>query len=509
MGLRDARGRGGTDGPDDLERSEKMTRVGVGIDIGGSGVKGALVDLDLGEFIGPRIRYDTPKESTPQAVAELCRMIIDALGVTPDLPIGITFPAPVIHGVIPFIANLDQSWAGVNATELFSEAIGREVTVFNDADAAGVAEYYFGAAKGVPGTVIVTTLGTGIGTALIYDGTLVPNTELGHVELDGYDAETRAAASQRVAQELTWPEWTARLQRYYSHLDMLFSPDLMVVGGGVSKKHEKFLPNIKLSCPIVPAALRNTAGIVGAAVYADQQAAAKVARAAAVAEAESVAAVPGAPAPVVVAEVPAAPGVVVEATATPESVAPVVVRQEPAVVAPAVEPVAAPAPAVAPEVPVAPAPVAATPAAAAPAATVPAPAVAEAPVAPAAPAPVAAEAPVAPAPVPAAPAPVAAAPAPVAAEAPVAPTPVAAEEPATPAPVPAAPAPAVAEAPVAPAAVAESATVAVAPVAVAPVEVAPTPAAPIAVAATEVGTVPVVLPPAVEAAKDPEAAPGV
>lgn len=249
-----------------------MTRVGVGIDIGGSGVKGALVDLDMGEFIGSRIRYDTPEHSTPEAVAKICRLIVDELGVTSKLPIGITFPAPVIHGVIPFIANLDQSWEGVNATELFSEAIGREVTVFNDADAAGVAEYYFGAAKDKDGTVIVTTLGTGIGTALIYDGILVPNTEFGHLELDGHDAETMAAASQRVQQDLSWEEWTARLQRYYSHLDMLLSPDLVVVGGGVSKRHEKFLPNIKLNCPIVPATLRNTAGIVGAAVYADHQA---------------------------------------------------------------------------------------------------------------------------------------------------------------------------------------------------------------------------------------------
>ena len=240
-----------------------MTHIGVGIDIGGSGVKGALVDLEKGEFIGERIRYDTPEHSTPQSVAKICKTIIDELGADPDVPIGITVPAPVIHGVIPFIANLDQSWTGINADELFQEVTGHQVTVLNDADAAGVAEYYFGAAKDVKGTVIVTTLGTGIGSALLYNGILVPNTELGHVELDGRDAESHAAASQRVKQELSWEEWISRLQRYYSH---------MVVGGGVSKKHAQFLPKLDLKCPIVPADLRNTAGIVGAAVYADQQA---------------------------------------------------------------------------------------------------------------------------------------------------------------------------------------------------------------------------------------------
>ena len=249
-----------------------MTRVGVGIDIGGSGVKGALVDLDKGEFIGERVRYDTPESSTPLAVAKICKTIIDELGAAPEVPIGITVPAPVLHGVIPFIANLDQSWTGIKADELFQDVTGHQVTVLNDADAAGVAEYYFGAAKGVDGTVIVTTLGTGIGSALLYNGILVPNTELGHVELDGRDAESHAAASQRVKQDLSWEEWISRLQRYYSHIEMLFSPDLMVVGGGVSKKHDRFLPKLDLKCPIVPAALRNTAGIVGAAVYADEQA---------------------------------------------------------------------------------------------------------------------------------------------------------------------------------------------------------------------------------------------
>lgn len=248
-----------------------MTRVGIGIDIGGSGVKGALVNLDSGEFIGSRIRIETPQPSTPKAVAVVCKEIIDGLGATKDIPIGITVPAPVVHGRVPFIANLDKSWAGIDVNTLFTIELDRPVTVLNDADAAGVAECYYGAAKNIPGTVIVTTLGTGIGSALLYDGILVPNTELGHLELDGHDAETQAAASQRVKQELKWKEWADRLDRYYTHVEMLFSPDLMVVGGGVSKNHHKFLPLITTICPIVPAQLRNTAGIVGAALYANQQ----------------------------------------------------------------------------------------------------------------------------------------------------------------------------------------------------------------------------------------------
>lgn len=247
-----------------------MTRIGLGIDIGGSGVKGALVDLDTGELIGSRIRYDTPKPSTPKSVAKLCDKIIKELGAPDDVPVGITVPAPVQNGVISFIANLDKSWAGINADKLFRKHTNHPVTVLNDADAAGVAEHSFGAAKDVDGTVIVTTLGTGIGSALIYNGILVPNTELGHLEIDSHDAESQAAASQRTKQNLDWDEWSKRLNRYYSHVEMLFSPDLIVVGGGVSKHHEKFLPKLDLQTKIVPAILRNTAGIVGAAVYADE-----------------------------------------------------------------------------------------------------------------------------------------------------------------------------------------------------------------------------------------------
>ena len=242
--------------------------VACGIDIGGSGVKSALVDLATGTFIGERVRIDTPEESTPAAVAEVCRELLEQLEVGDDVPVGVALPAPIVHGIVPFIANLDKSWTGVNLTELMREHLGRPVTGLNDADAAGLAEVAFGAAKDVPGTIIVTTLGTGIGTALVYNGILVPNSELGHLELDGNDAETRASSGVKTKEDLSYKKWAKRLQRYYSHLELLFSPDLFVVGGGVSKNHEKFLPLLDLRTPIIPAQLRNQAGIVGAAALA-------------------------------------------------------------------------------------------------------------------------------------------------------------------------------------------------------------------------------------------------
>lgn len=236
-----------------------------GIDIGGSGIKGAPVDLETGALAADRLRIPTPEHSTPDAVAEVCAEIVDAFKLSEEVPIGITFPAPIRHGVVRFIANLDQSWKGVNFADVMDKHVGRPVVAVNDADAAGYAEVYYGAAKNVPGVTIVTTLGTGIGTAIVVDGRLVPNTELGHLEIDGYDAEKRAAASIRTAEDLSWKKWGARLTRYYGHLDMLFSPDLFVVGGGVSKNYSKFIDYIEVDASFVPAQLRNTAGIVGAA----------------------------------------------------------------------------------------------------------------------------------------------------------------------------------------------------------------------------------------------------
>jgi polyphosphate glucokinase len=245
--------------------------VALGIDIGGSGIKGAPVDLVTGEFLEDRYKIATPAKSTPEAVAAVVGQIADKFLATlpPDAPIGVTIPGIVRHGVVKSAANIDKSWMNCNGEKLFSDTLGRHVHLVNDADAAGVAEVRYGAAKGKGGLVILTTLGTGIGIALLYDGVLIPNAELGHLQLNGFDAETRAAASVKDREGLTYEQWaTERLQPYYSFLEFLFSPDLFVVGGGVSRKAEKFLPLLHLETPIIPATLKNAAGIIGAAALA-------------------------------------------------------------------------------------------------------------------------------------------------------------------------------------------------------------------------------------------------
>ncbi len=241
----------------------------LGIDVGGSGIKGAPVDLDQGAFAAERLRIDTPADSTPANVVEVIADVAEAFASqTGDGPIGVTVPAVVTHGIVRSAANIDKSWIETDAAELLRERLGRPVTVLNDADAAGVAEAYYGAGKGVTGTVLVATLGTGIGSALFVDGILVPNTELGHVELDGFDAETRAANSVRKNEGLGWEEWAERLQRYFSHIESLLWPDVIIVGGGVSKKADKFIPLLNLRARIIPAQLENDAGIIGAAFQA-------------------------------------------------------------------------------------------------------------------------------------------------------------------------------------------------------------------------------------------------
>lgn len=241
----------------------------LGIDIGGSGIKGAPVNLETGEFAAPRLRIPTPQKSTPKNVAEVVGQIIDQFSdLIGDGPVGLTIPAPVRHGLVPFIANLHNKWTGLQADEFFTEKLGRPITLVNDADAAGLAEVKYGAANGHPGLVIMTTLGTGIGSAIIHRGVLLPNSELGHLELDGFDAETKAASSIKDKEGLSYKDWAKRLQRYYSHLEMLFSPDLFVVGGGVSRDFDKFGPLLELDTPMVPATLRNQAGIMGAAMAA-------------------------------------------------------------------------------------------------------------------------------------------------------------------------------------------------------------------------------------------------
>ena len=194
----------------------------LGIDVGGSGIKGAPVDLDIGDFAEPRLRIPTPGKSSPKNVVAVLREIVDNFAPTiGDGPVGISFPAPARHGVIPFIANLDQGWAGLHAEDYISDALGRPVTVLNDADAAGLGEVHYGAAKGVPGVVILTTLGTGIGSAVINNGILLPNTELGHLEIDGHDAEKRAASSVKDRKKISYKDWaTKRLPVSYTHLTL-------------------------------------------------------------------------------------------------------------------------------------------------------------------------------------------------------------------------------------------------------------------------------------------------
>ncbi len=246
------------------------TSHALGIDIGGSGIKGAPVDLDRGQLAMDRLRVETPKVASPAAVADIVAQIARQFaGDIGHSPIGVTLPAVVTNGVVRSAANIDPAWIGTDARKLLSDKLGRPVTVVNDADAAGVGELHFGAARNTDGLVIVTTLGTGIGSALLYHGMLVPNSELGHLEIDGHDAESRAAANVRDEKNLSWQEWAERLQRYYSHIENLFWPDLIVVGGGVSRKADKFLPLLHLRAPIVAAQLANSAGIIGAAWLAN------------------------------------------------------------------------------------------------------------------------------------------------------------------------------------------------------------------------------------------------
>jgi polyphosphate glucokinase len=240
----------------------------LGIDIGGTGIKGAPVDVKTGELLAPRERILTPHPATPDAVAEVVGELFKHFDWTG--PAGATFPAVIKHGVARTAANVDSSWIGTDAAALFGKATGASVTVLNDADAAGIAEMEFGAGHGRAGVVLMVTLGTGIGSALFLDGVLVPNTEFGHIEIRGKEAEKRAAEIVREREGLTWEKYAKRLDEYFSTVEALFSPDLIIVGGGISKKADKFLPLIQLQTEIVPAQLQNEAGIVGAAVAAAQ-----------------------------------------------------------------------------------------------------------------------------------------------------------------------------------------------------------------------------------------------
>ncbi|MFF5445239.1 polyphosphate--glucose phosphotransferase [Streptomyces sp. NPDC012888] len=247
--------------------TETQTRI-MGVDIGGSGIKGAPVDLERGELAAERHKVLTPHPATPDEVAGCVAEVVRHFDWTG--PVGITFPGVVTDGVTRSAANVDKAWLDLDARGLLSARLGgMPVTLLNDADAAGIAEMTHGAGRGRSGTVVMLTLGTGIGSALFTDGRLVPNSELGHLELNGHDAETRASVRAKEDHDLSWERWARRLNKYLAHVEMLFSPDCFLIGGGVSRKADKFLPLIEgIRAEIVPAALQNNAGIVGAAMAA-------------------------------------------------------------------------------------------------------------------------------------------------------------------------------------------------------------------------------------------------
>ncbi|MFF7889866.1 polyphosphate--glucose phosphotransferase [Streptomyces sp. NPDC020794] len=246
-----------------------------GVDIGGTGIKGAPVDLKAGRLASSRYEVATPHPGKPEDVADAVRGVVEHFGWRG--PVGVAFPGVVAHGITQSAANMHPGWVGKDAASLMAEHLDRPVVVMNDADAAGIAEMTHGAGRRRAhaalrpdsGPTIVLTLGTGIGSAVFVDDVLVPNTELGHLELDGHDAETQASARARKAEGLSWAVWGRRLERYLAHLEMLFCPGLFVLGGGISREADRFLPLLRsIRTPVVPAELHNDAGVVGAAMAA-------------------------------------------------------------------------------------------------------------------------------------------------------------------------------------------------------------------------------------------------
>jgi len=240
----------------------------LGIDIGGSGIKGALVETRTGELVTPRYRIPTPEGARPKAVAGVVREIVEHFSWKG--PIGAGFPAIIKQGVAFSAANVSKKWIGTNAETLLVEATGCPVRVLNDADAAGLAEMRFGAGRKQAGTVLVITIGTGLGSALFRDGLLVPNTELGHIEMNCGDAEKQASEAAKMRDNLSWKEWSARFNEYLQVLEDLINPDLIILGGGASKESEKFMDRLNLRARILPATMLNEAGIVGAALAAEE-----------------------------------------------------------------------------------------------------------------------------------------------------------------------------------------------------------------------------------------------
>lgn len=246
-----------------------MPRPTLGIDVGGTRIKAGLVDLETGQLVSEHVHVPTPVGATPDAILEAVAGLVDMLSPDdPNSPVGICFPAVVRHGVTLTAANVSDQWIGLDASAHFTAALGRDTVFMNDADAAGYAEAQHGAAKNAAGLVLMVTLGTGIGTAMIHDGVLIPNSELGHIEIDGIDWETMTSVSAKERDGLSWVAWSDRLQTYLSTLERLINPDLFVIGGGVSSTPEKFLPLLDCRTQIVAATLHNQAGTSGAASLA-------------------------------------------------------------------------------------------------------------------------------------------------------------------------------------------------------------------------------------------------
>src|SRR5512143_70265 len=244
--------------------AEMPVKEVLGIDVGGSGIKGAPVDTQAGKLLAPRLRIPTPEPAEPHPVAQVVAQIAQSFNWKGQ--IGIGFPAPIKDGVAMMAANVSPKWVGINGDDLFTQITGCDCTLINDADAAGLAEMAFGAGRGQMGTVIMLTLGTGIGSAVFYGGRLLKNTEFGHIEIEGQEAEARASAAAREREDLSWKKYARRLDIYLRTMQKLFWPDLFIVGGGISKDHEKFLPLLTVEVPVVPAQLLNEAGIIGAAI---------------------------------------------------------------------------------------------------------------------------------------------------------------------------------------------------------------------------------------------------
>lgn len=261
------------DGVDGASAGPRL--LGLGIDFGGTGIKAALVDMSTGELASKRVRLNTPRPSTPDAVAQTVAKIVTTVGrdmrIPDNIPVGVGLPGVIKHGVVMTAANIDKAWLGANADEVIGTVLTRRVFAMNDADAAGLAEVRLGAGRGVNGTVLMLTVGTGIGSGLFVDGRLVPNSELGHIEVGGRDAETRMSGAARERRRLRWKTWATEFNEYIAHLEAYLWPDLIILGGGVSKVVDKYRETLKSRAPIVVAHFKNTSGIVGAALNAADQ----------------------------------------------------------------------------------------------------------------------------------------------------------------------------------------------------------------------------------------------